>query len=148
MEPQQPRNVEGFCDGVVGRILSLRVSQSSAEANKLYQETKSRMSARERLKFDYAIEKEMLRIQRARKRNAQLQPRQSVNSAVSDAVAEQNTGLPLPRGEPMRTAGFLDSLDILDIIATVIDAGVRLVIFAFWIALAIVVFHMACRIVL
>lgn len=144
--PQQPSAGAANVDSaIVKTIATLYTSQADKEAEALYQETSTGMSARERLKLSHIIQEEVRRIRKASKASDVARP--NVQEAP-DTITARNP----VKGIPNLFDSCWDYLKgsaaaLLELAGTLLESSVYFLYFAFWIALAIVVFHMACKII-
>ena len=146
----------------VEAIASLYASGADSEAHALYEEVTVVMSARGRLKFSHAVEEEIRRIQRHTRAQTEMTNVESPESTKPQTLRSIRTIRALRFvGKvlsfliyvilaPVRGIGWLFEEGIVALIAAatyVVEVGVVLLYVGFWIALGIVVFYEACRII-
>jgi len=173
--PQQtPTGAASAESDIVKTIAALYASQADKEAEALYQQTSIGMSARERLKLSHFIEEEIRRIHVAQPSSTNARsltgwtaveqrtsetlhtPTWSLFDRLWDSSTETRnsagwTAVEEKTYDPLHTP-TLNVFDrwwhsLVDGLSTLLEGGVTLLYFAFWIALAIVVFYTACRII-
>lgn len=125
---------------LVERIASLYASQSDAEADSLYRHATVDLSAREKLKISGLVENKIREIQRKNRKNQQ----NIENSGVH--TSSRPTELAARELATLTTSTSLTELASGIFKMGVAVAGISLYVL-FWIALVVVVFTMACRII-
>jgi hypothetical protein len=158
--PQPPPTSAANVDSnIVKTIAALYASQSDKEAEALYQETSIGMSAREKLKLSHIIEEEIRHALRANKEVETCKESQTPQTIASHSRFRpflKATGRIITKLLKVVVVSPLMRLleavvesfgNLLEFILNVLEGGLVFLYFAFWIALAIVVFYTACRII-